>query len=756
MRRAIRAIVVPWVLLAAPFPVQAEPAFVGPERPITTEVRTYVEEFVPESVHAVAVGGGLSLVVWEERLRDRGPRLVAGRIDETGALLDMAPIPLGDGSAASAAWTGTTFVVAWPSLDPSRPASAVRIAPDGRLLDDPPIALRPASELVIASDGWGVLALSSSVDGLWAQRIQFGADGPHPAVRVAECCASSIDLASNGSEYLASWVSELGVGTGVYGASAGVTAGGLFAAILEPDGTLRDPGGVVVEPEAVGAVRTPDLPRVCTPYNPFLHCVDLPSARLAEGVAAFPAHVASDHRDFLMVWAGRVAVVDPEAGVAQRRESALQCWPFDVASAGTGYIVACRSPWSFVPVSADGAPLEPRPAGPMTGTWRAVLGGGDRYLAAWTDDRSDVHATRLGIDGTVLDPAGIVVAHRIESRPYAQNRTQSTLAWGGNGFFSVWADDRAADLPPYREDIYARLLDADGGFADDRELVLGPYVSSSERELSAAWARGVYLVVWQTDNAGAIAGRRISDTGVLLDDEPFVLADAGCGCTGPQVASDGERFVVAMNEDGGYVRTVTVEPAGAVGAPTEIWAPVGSSKEVALAWGPGVYLLGVAGYDPTSSWAFVLGPDGAPRVTVESPPVEPTTVASDGNGFLIAGRGTDYALRAARVDADGTVLDPAGDRIAAGFNGRPKAAWDGTNYIVAFHPVSEVLRVARLTNAGEVLDPDGVPVVDYEPGGVVLGAAVTAPGRGAALAYGRYDRETSSQAGFLRMIREDG
>jgi hypothetical protein len=78
--------------------------------------------------------------------------------------------------------------------------------------------------------------------------------------------------------------------------------------------------------------------------------------------------------------------------------------------------------------------------------------------------------------------------------------------------------------------------------------------------------------------------------------------------------------------------------------------------------------------------------------------------ASDGTNFLIVWRDSRAAIRAARVDPEGRLIDqPTGIRIADPFDSSPVVAWTGRVYLVAWEGAGRMLFV-RIDAEGHVLD----------------------------------------------------
>lgn len=98
-------------------------------------------------------------------------------------------------------------------------------------------------------------------------------------------------------------------------------------------------------------------------------------------------------------------------------------------------------------------------------------------------------------------------------------------------------------------------------------------------------------------------------------------------------------------------------------------------------------------------------------------------VASDGDGYLVVWQdfrnGRDYDIYAARVTAEGKVLDADGFAVCArpGNQARPVVAFAGGNYIVAWMDARQYpvygLYAARVSPDGKVLDADG-KLIDAE------------------------------------------
>lgn len=87
--------------------------------------------------------------------------------------------------------------------------------------------------------------------------------------------------------------------------------------------------------------------------------------------------------------------------------------------------------------------------------------------------------------------------------------------------------------------------------------------------------------------------------------------------------------------------------------------------------------------------------------------VSTAAIASDGDRFLAAwiDRRDDHgAVYAARIDRDGTLLDPTGILVAATEGGPVGVAWNGDSYVIIWQTSSGVL-AARIAPDGTIADP---------------------------------------------------
>jgi len=334
-------------------------------------------------------------------------------------------------------------------------------------------------------------------------------------------------------------------------------------------------------------------------------------------------------------------------------------------------------------IAATGAVLDPQPF-PISQTGiieepYTMASDGNNYLLTWGGDPS--WRMRIGPDGGFLDPEPVPFLNlgaRIDGRQ---------VIGIGTDYFAVWSDDRLGDF-----DVYAARVSAEGEALDQEGWLYSGW-ANSENYPAAAFDGTNYLVVWEDDRNSAngqnyflnIYGARIAPDGTSLDPKGLPIALGRGYLMEAEVAFNGENYLVVWNymDEEGNGRDIygtRVSPAGQVLDPDFITISAGGS--------------------------FAAEP----------------TVASDGQNFFITWY--DYRLGAAdifgaRIDADGTLLDPIGFPISRAVNAQydPAAAFGTDAYLVAWqdhrydsgYSQGEIYG-ARVRADGTVLEETGFPI----------------------------------------------
>jgi hypothetical protein len=432
-----------------------------------------------------------------------------------------------------------------------------------------------------------------------------------------------------------------------------------------------------------------------------------------------------------------------------------------VAARWTGAEIAYEVPEVVVEAAAYPAVLDPL-ISPEAEVDVAIVGGapeaqlepavatdGTVFLVAWVDRRTReeewVVATRVALDGTVLDPVGIRVAAspgqraapavaagagaflvawqqsgaagtQLVATPVGADGSlmagpatvvdevygdpgRTTAAFDGEAFRVAWSsfDD---DPDPRFGDCPLRLATLDAAAAPVGRASLGtstcggrsrPALACAGEDCLVVYARSGYLMRGLYDRAGAPR-------------DPAGLRTAFLGGSEPAAIFDGAEYVVAFQRPGAVTGTFDVvgarmSAAGNVVDTTPFpVAEGGTGAWPALAFDGTAVLAAWEARSPqgTDLRALRMAPDGTPLDAVTIPVSEapgaqiaPALAASPA-GALVAFADTrsDPAgdVYAARILPGGAVADPEGLLLSrsAGREARPAVAFDGTRWLVAF------------------------------------------------------------------------
>ncbi|HEX8735601.1 MAG TPA: hypothetical protein VF721_09780, partial [Pyrinomonadaceae bacterium] len=522
----------------------------------------------------IAKGANSSLAVWADRRTVLGryvpddnagigsdTDIYAARYDAQGNLIDTAPIVVAEAIYEQyyprVSWNGQNWLVTWITKRKTNQFDldilAVRVAPDGRVLDSTPIPvyITPDSAgdptyLSVTSDGtnWAVVfgegAYNSNIYG-----VRVAPDGSlidtAPKVLHQDPNFTApfwADIAYSNNQFLVAWEIISGSGHGIRAQR--------FDNNLNPTG------------------------------SPF-------TVNTFAGSNATNARVASDGTNYLVIWredrfayneifATRVSaggeVLDP-SGIKLFGNVTDYVLPFNTSLAwdGTSYVAAYHCGDSGVTgnvcanrVQANGNASPPIQAPSVSGSTQpavgALAGGGAEIL--WVDRRlsadGDIFGVRFAADNSFGTPAPASLAAPRET----QIRFTKTEA--GNFAYVYRSTISGASS------VYLQRLDASGNPVGDPTLV----VQGAEAIFnpSVAWNGSVYLVVWELNTQ--IYGRRVAADGAPAG-EAFAIMPGNM----PDVAALGTQFLtVDTYEPTNHIRfaqAVRVDASGTVlGAPVKI------------------------------------------------------------------------------------------------------------------------------------------------------------------------------------------
>jgi hypothetical protein len=370
----------------------------------------------------------------------------------------------------------------------------------------------------------------------------------------------------------------------------------------------------------------------------------------------------------------------------------------DVASDGTGWLAVWQEQDFAIHarlVDADGQALGmhslllPDP-GPYYATGPTVAFDGESYGVVWMQhaapNNDNLYGVRIDSSGTILDA---------NARLLVPNAMAPELVQTPSGALLVWIDRLSPNV------VRAARMDRSGGVLDPGGFV----VTTSLGGRMAAGRMGTSSVVAWADsrNAGSttwteIYAARIDEAGALLDPNGVDLG----GYLGPHgfvsVCENGQNASVAWDDTGG--RGIGAALLGANGSriPPRRSLAEGYYSEVAVAAGPdGPLALWTRDGDVTGARLDASNQrvDFTDR-PISQYPANSTRAAIGARGsswlvtWLLDSRPVDLggslSLYAARVTADGTVLDPEGIFLSftAVPNEMPAVAGCGSNWLVAW------------------------------------------------------------------------
>ena len=495
----------------------------GPAAPMFTISTTPVGARWP----SVACSPTECLVAWWTFENGVGHRVWLARVAGGAVIQTAFPVTTAasDQHEPAVAFDGTDYLVVWRDI--RRPDGgdiyATRVTTSGTLRDPTGFAVSAASgaesEVALTRAGSDILAAwldtrsGTGSNELWSTRIGPGASVAAPGgVRLATSVgADGPSLSWNGTDYLAAWRAPGGVHT-IRVSAAGVPdpAG---SSVLIPTGTSR-----------------PDLASV--PGAHLLVWVD--SARMPTETTLerrLPATGAAGP-DLVV---GGVASAESEPSLASDGTRYLLTWT-DTRH-GWKTIYGTRLDEAGTALDGTGRLLSPetRDADRYGAT---VSWGNGMYLCVWQRrplmGAMTIEATRLGADGTVLDPTPMQLSPGV----FFADRPRPSIAWNGSSWLVVWTGF---------DGIEGARVSPQGQVLDTTPLAISRSTSNITRDPVVAWTGTVHLVVWTDGKMGfnRTFGARLGPTGAHLDAADLSIGSGNfMGDLDPALASDGQNLLL--------------------------------------------------------------------------------------------------------------------------------------------------------------------------------------------------------------------
>ncbi len=664
-------------------------------------------------------------------LDEGGADILAARLDSSGALLDTTPLPLsmaaGDQTSPKIAWNGQNWLVVWISQSPTQfywsvEIQAARVSPSGQVLDPTPISIyqypfSTSAEVEIASDGnnWTVIfrGTSAGENDLFAVRV--APDGsvldPNGIVLVpgagsltfnldivfavdeyllayyhlSSIYALRLDtdlqpidanpfvivtsgdsllpfrLASNGSDFFVAWRKY----------SNGTQWGEARGTRVSYAGQVLDPGGLQISGLMfIGAIDTRvawDGTNWVVTYKGVNFGPGDPDDLLASrvttggvvldfgGVDIEPVTTRYDEFEIEQAVGGGLQAVwlDNRAG---------GYFPYDIST----YFISTE----LVPGSPSVASYS-APAQPLS----SVAASGSGYMLVFHSDISGDSR----IKAHPLDGAGLPLLNEPVTLASGPNLSSPSVAWNGSLYFVVWSATDLSDLN--NSVVYGQRINPDGTLVDPAPF---PLMEGFSTDVAAIGDIFLAVAIQQTTSVEVREpfGIRVDGvTGVILDGNPLDLGDSFAGL--PSIASMGDRWLVT------YHRNFThddphAEIKGAMVMPNGTSLPT--------------FIIS------TGLGSFLYNPD----------------VASDGtDAFVVWENAGADDINGARVMNDGTVLSSVVVNGQPETQDAPAIGWDGTQYVVLFQDLRDItffldersdVYGTLVDGSGNVVDPVGFGV----------------------------------------------
>lgn len=680
-------------------------------------------------------GGSTILAVWSDNransvggyVGETSQDIYGMRIDASGNPLEAVPFAIAAGPAAQtnprAAWNGTNWLVVFESVDfggtgyYQASLEALRVAPDGSVLDPKPIKLYNLTPVgatwAVASDGsgWVVVNQGTTVTGdLVASRISAAGvlldPGPKSLVKGTYYMRGKIQLAF---------------------------AGGVFLLAYEESMTGSDPTQAIRFDSGLNVLDA-------APFG----LAPAPLARLISNGSGFYAVWNEQLPDYTM------AVKGTRIGTSGQKLDGNGdniSGPNEPGGYATTSVAWDGSQWKvtwgnltetrLARVSTAGQVLDPGGvpvAGAKTGI-SASAGNGSVELARSeyfsTNDADDVFTIHI-------DASNVASAERTLSIG-TPSQMRVDLATSGTGFMAVYRSQISSRIR-----VLAQPLDAAGNPTTAEPIELEAVDGYNYPGYPAvAWNGSVYLVAW--NNSNGVVVRRLQPSGTPIDPAPIVVMTPGFGPV--DVEALGENFLVVGLRCGincQYINPIAKRVRGSDGvvldaSPIAMGGTFSSHPRLTVLGGRWL-LAWRANVTHDDCMASTLGTFiDASGTKVPDFTIHGYYSSCGGNGIFTIGlassgsvalmvqsqeltSGVETDLLARRIEPDGTVhpyvnLTPWKDDQY-----RPNVAWDGSRFLVVWQDQktdlggdwsleqidarSDVMGM-RISEGGAVLDPQG-------------------------------------------------
>ncbi len=615
------------------------------------------------------------------------------RLDLDGNPLDAVPIGIATGKASQdnpkVSWNGENWLVVFESCDLNGTGyyyqdsmEAVRVAPTGQVLDSRPIklyGLTPSggSYWALACDGtnWVVANQGSSASGnIFAVRISPDGvllDPPtHTLVDATYYMRSNLKLAYTSGVFILTFNDQYGGGTydtkAVRFDSQLNTLGGMIPLLPTPlsDIAANDSGFYIVwhrqEPNfsvVVAGSRVNTAGQTLDGNGVNLSGTTQPYAYATTAVAWDGINWRVTWGEYATTWVARVnpagQVLDPGSvlvpGVktgpsAGTGQGGVQLVWVEYANNNNDVFSAAITP-NNTPGPTDalsvGTPRQQRSDIATSGTGYMIV-----YYSATA---GQVRILAQPLDGTGIPLTAQPI--QLDTGSPASGPSYANVAWNGSCYLAAWGNSSG---------IVGRRLHPDGTTLDAAPIVIMTAASKAFGSADVAALGGDFLVVGRKIGINpqyifpAAARVRGSD-GAVLDAAPLVLGGSFVGRV-PAVTTLGTRWLAAWHQNATHDNPAASTLGAFVNADGTFTAPFSIHGGFSTSGGNGIFELALAS-------------NGSVAVMVQSQELS---------------SGVETDLLARRINADGTVQPMINLTPWVGNQYKPRVAWDGTHFVVVY------------------------------------------------------------------------
>ena len=499
--------------------------------------------------------------------------------------------------------------------------------------------------------------------------------------------------------------------------------------------------------------------------------------------------LAAGPESILMLYTGTPAGETRALMLGRRGEDiGAESWPvpqagryYAIGSNDAGFVIAISNNRELRTITLDrqGRTLSERVL-PRTATspFRqvALATDGTRYLMVWTDDFNEVAATIIDRNGSFRPPK-VIEKGRVGVAAAAWNGTGWSISYtsplDSNPRARVAQLDSSAQwiMAVDQSDVpgagIASLAALDGrvmtALISDRgatSVVQLPLAANEPRPATYAATQQTLLTTTSSDDATLIVWKEVGEgvsirAGLRTNDGQWTERELTTAGDEAVAASDGEQFVVLVRSSKGQ-ELIRLDRRGRPVSPS-VTLP---GSRAAVAWNGTHY--GIVTEDLEGR---LLSPSGAlsapvaiPRDTLVDSFRGKLSLASNGNGFLLAGETFDCGfpscdnsgVKAIRLSAGLQRIDTGEILLDDEYGILAGTVWNGSEYVVAWRASYTGIHTARVPAAAGAPATIARPLID------ITATSVASMPDGTIAIAGISNASSHLSGGRVAVLRSDG